>query len=270
MRVVLKGTAQRLRRVTLGDLPADRDAKFSYFYRCDFGRLDLRGFDFSMCDFIECVGAPNLTGVVDYQLISRRCNWSGAVFGDINPLIHDWVEEILRQYPTRASNPRYGEIMVAAADIIHWTYTNSFQNTPARLVERGYAWDEIRAAARECFAFFPRLSRRFEEEAQLPQPRDIPIIPRAPVVKGRTADGSEVEEQSTSWPATVTRVLSSADRYAIARALETYLAQRYPLSAPFQVVVLQLDPIPDIRAVPQSWLDRRREDIKTFAWWEWL
>lgn len=158
-RVKLVGTEKEPYRLQMGDLSKGRDASYSYFYRCDFGTLDLTGFNFDCADFIHCFGSPNLTGVSDLQLMSRWTDFTGATFSkDIRVWNHDWVLAMIQQYiAVRASQQRHKDIMQVVVNAGWQRYETGWRTMLEAAIQAGHTFDQVKEAGAECFGPYPRL-----------------------------------------------------------------------------------------------------------------
>ena len=272
MRIVREG-AEKLYRLTMDDFPADKEARFSYFYRCDFGppkgqpgHLDLTGFKLDYVDFIECKGAPNLTDVSDRGVISRLSDFTGALFGDkVNIWIHDWIEAMDRAYIASARNPLYAEIIKSVADSIHHNYRAGWCNAYGAAVNR-YGVKDTLAAGRDYVAVYPGFQAIWDSLEQTDPYSGLcqKLIPEvAPRFGVRTNEG-RIHIQ-VSDVAELQAVAPTRDRWWLARATEKYLDRTQPDAAPWRAVWHQLDPVPLRQIRPASQV--REEMRDRWDWW---
>ena len=237
-RIVLQGTASRLRRLRAADLPADHDLSRSFLRWVDLSGFDLSAYDMEDMDIIDC-RAQNviLPGKLDY-LMSRRTDWTGcAIPADLPSYIHDLVVELFRQRAAQLTGLAQ-QVAQALATFTAGSYERSWRNGYDHVMTTfGLTAQETRDVAAQVLAPYPRMLARLDRHlvaglisAIIPdQRRDLTAI-------------KVIDQTGAERTLNISVVPLSLDRYQAEQNIRNVVVAGIgPLG---DVKVLQLDPFP--------------------------
>jgi len=168
VRLILEGTASKLRVVRQRDLPLDKQAPNAYLAYCVLDGLDFSGFNLWNLTTYRCSARNTIwTGTDVEWWYSRYTGLTGCTPPtEISSLNHDLVVALIRREIVRQGLVgRQANMLGWIADHVATSYENSWNETMWRLHnELGYTVKEMQEYADPIFRTYPRLARRLAME----------------------------------------------------------------------------------------------------------
>ncbi|OGR89983.1 MAG: hypothetical protein A2V88_12315 [Elusimicrobia bacterium RBG_16_66_12] len=251
-RIVLTGTATKLRRLRAADLPADRDLRNSYLRYVDLSGFDLSIYDMRDTDIIDCVGRgvilPDFAAgdlqATDYMQ-SRRTDWTGAkIPAIVSSYNHDLVVEVLRQaIPSLSGVPLQAAQVVA--NYVSGDYARSWRDGYWQVMDKlGLDVDGVLANVLPAFKGYPKLESRLRHHHDSGR-----ISPVPPGFRSKADDFEfSVDGVNTVRENIAVALVGKYDRYALRQTLRTAIRTKYAgwttLAQHYDIWFAQLDPYP--------------------------